>query len=81
MQGTSLDIGHDATELGLRCQLDKVRKVYKLGSADGGAATTTTKTPKTNAFTTQGCLEAINHDSDRAEIETVVLGMIALKGS
>lgn len=78
VQGTSVAIAEDGNELGLWCQLDKVRKVYKLGSADSGAGGK--KTTKSSAFINgQG---GVNEMKDnKADMESVILGTMALKGS
>lgn len=72
VEGTSVEIGQDGEELGSACDVHKVRKLYKLG-ADGAA-----KKGKKGAV--------LNGDGGekkeiRKEMESVILGTIALKGS
>ena len=74
VQGTSVEIGEDGQELGMSCQLDKVRKVYKLGSADGGAR-------PTNGNNGVGGNHQNNITDEKKHIESLVLGIMALKGS
>ncbi|KAH7406452.1 kinase binding protein CGI-121-domain-containing protein [Phaeosphaeria sp. MPI-PUGE-AT-0046c] len=72
VEGTSVEIGEDGEELGMACDVDKVRKMYKL-SADGAA-----KKGKKGALVN-------GHGGEkkdaRKEMESVILGTIALKGS
>jgi EKC/KEOPS complex subunit CGI121/TPRKB len=72
VEGTSVEIGEEGVELGQGCDVEKVRKVYKL-SAESGA-----KKGKKGV--------AVNGDGDaekhaRRDMESVILGTIALKGS
>lgn len=71
VQGTSVEIGEVGQELGMYCQLDKVRKVYKLSSADGGA----------KSSNGQGCNHGDDIEAEKKHIESLVLGIVALKGS
>jgi len=57
--------------LGAQCDLDKVRKVYKLGAGDAGK-----KGKKGSAV--NGRIGLFNEIRD---IESVILGTMALKGS
>ncbi|KAF2875891.1 kinase binding protein CGI-121-domain-containing protein [Massariosphaeria phaeospora] len=67
VKGESVAIGEEGEELGIWCDVGKVRKVYKLGEEK--------KTKK-------GAVVNGNVEMDaRKEIESVVLGMITLKGS
>lgn len=77
MQGTSVEIGDNADELGMWCEVEKVRKVYKLGSADGGAGG---KKGKKGAVTNGEGARNKAKDEKR-DMESVILGTIALKGS
>jgi EKC/KEOPS complex subunit CGI121/TPRKB len=72
VEGTSVEVGEKGTELGEACDIEKVRKVYKLGT-DNGA-----KKGKKGA--------AVNGDGgekegERKAMEVAILGTIALKGS
>ncbi|EMD69708.1 hypothetical protein GGP41_001162 [Bipolaris sorokiniana] len=75
VHGSSIEIADNGQELGSYCQLDKVRKVYKLASADRASRSNTT-TKQANGD---------NHGNDsqdeKAYIESLVLGAMALKGS
>ncbi|KAH7377373.1 kinase binding protein CGI-121-domain-containing protein [Pyrenochaeta sp. MPI-SDFR-AT-0127] len=70
VQGTSVEIGEAGDELGAWCDLDKLRKMYKL-SGDAG------KKVKRGVIV-NGAAPARD---ERKEMESVVLGIIALKGS
>jgi EKC/KEOPS complex subunit CGI121/TPRKB len=72
VEGTSVQVGEDGEELGLACDIDKVRKLYKLG-ADGAA-----KKGKKGAVVNGNGGEK---QGARKEMESVILGTIALKGS
>lgn len=72
VEGTSVEIAEDGEELGMACDVEKVRKLYKLG-ADGGA-----KKGKKGAVVNGDGGEKKN---SRKEMESVILGTIALKGS
>jgi EKC/KEOPS complex subunit CGI121/TPRKB len=72
VEGTSVAIGEKGDELGEWCDIEKVRKVYKLGG-DGGAK----KGKKGAVVNGDG---AVKKD-ERREMEVVILGTIALKGS
>jgi EKC/KEOPS complex subunit CGI121/TPRKB len=71
VEGTSVEIGEEGLELGQKCDIVKVRKVYKLG-ADSGA-----KKGKKGTILNGGGGEK----DDREEMESVVLGTINLKGT
>jgi EKC/KEOPS complex subunit CGI121/TPRKB len=67
VQGTSVEVGEEGDELGMSCEVDKVRKVYKLGGGGKGK---------------KGGSGVVNGEGDeRKEMESVILGTIALKGS
>jgi EKC/KEOPS complex subunit CGI121/TPRKB len=71
VEGTSVPVGEEGEELGSFCEVDKVRKVYKLGGGDQAQ-----KGKKGGG--------AVNWDAgetDRKEMESVILGIMALKGS
>lgn len=70
VQGTSVELGEDGVELGSCCNVDQIRKTYKLG---GDAGKKGKKGPIVNG--TRGEQEKIK------DMESVVLGIIALKGS
>lgn len=72
VEGTAVEIGQDGEELGMACDVDKVRKLYKLG-ADGGAK----KGKKGTVVNGDGG----EKKDTRKEMESVILGTIALKGS
>jgi EKC/KEOPS complex subunit CGI121/TPRKB len=69
VQGTSVDLSEDGSELGRAAEVHKIKKTYKITCAKGG---------KKGA-------KGINGDAgkkdDRSDIEAVILGTIALKGS
>jgi EKC/KEOPS complex subunit CGI121/TPRKB len=69
VQGSSVPIGELGEELGSFCEVDKVRKVYKLDAGKKGK---------------KGAV--VNGDTGdekrvREEMESVILGVMALKGS
>jgi EKC/KEOPS complex subunit CGI121/TPRKB len=67
VEGTSVGTGERGEELGVWCDIEKVRKVYKL--SDVGK---------------KGKKGAVNGDADRdekKEMESVILGIMTLKGS
>jgi EKC/KEOPS complex subunit CGI121/TPRKB len=74
VQGTSIEISDNGQELGMFCQLDKVRKVYKLPSADRAARGNKSKIASRD-----------NHGNDctdeKKDVESLVLATMALKGS
>jgi EKC/KEOPS complex subunit CGI121/TPRKB len=72
VEGTSVAIGEKGEELGEWCDVDKVKKVYKLGG-DGG----TNKGNKGETVNGQASDKA----HERRMMESVILGTIALKGS
>ncbi|KAF2708073.1 CGI-121-domain-containing protein [Pleomassaria siparia CBS 279.74] len=68
VEGTSVEIGENGEQLGEMCQVSKIRKVYKLG--DGGK-------PK-------GKKGVVNGDADvdeRKQMESVILGIMSVKGT
>jgi EKC/KEOPS complex subunit CGI121/TPRKB len=74
VQGTSVEIGEAGEVLGMSCDVDKVRKVYKLGGGDSGK-----KGKKAGGL--DGDVDAERRLAEKKDIESVVLGVIALKGS
>ncbi|KAF2205506.1 CGI-121-domain-containing protein [Delitschia confertaspora ATCC 74209] len=77
VQGDSTDPGERGERLGEECEMEKVRKMYKLESGAGGGGKKGKKIGNTG--------EAVNgmggEEKDRKEMESVVLGVITLKGS
>jgi EKC/KEOPS complex subunit CGI121/TPRKB len=71
VEGTSVQISEKGEELGEGCDIEKVRKVYKI--ADGGAK----KGKKGAAVNGNGG----EKEDERKQMEVVILGTIALKGS
>jgi EKC/KEOPS complex subunit CGI121/TPRKB len=73
VEGTSVPVGENGEELGEACDVEKVRKVYKIGGEGAG------KKGKKGA--------AVNGDGEekkaeeRRVMESVILGTIALKGT
>lgn len=65
VEGVSVDVG----EVGRACDVHRVKKVYKVGCAKGG------KKEK------KGVNGDAGRKDDRGDIESVVLGAMALKGS
>jgi EKC/KEOPS complex subunit CGI121/TPRKB len=68
VEGTSVEICEEGEELGAWCDVEKVRKVYKVSSANAGKK------------------DVVRHGEDaqkeeRKQMESVILGTIALKGS
>ncbi|KAI4952666.1 hypothetical protein J4E91_003138 [Alternaria rosae] len=74
VEGTSVGMGENGEELGEWCDVDKVRKVYKLGGGDSGK-----KGKKGSGL--NGDVDAERRSAEKKDIESVVLGVIALKGS
>lgn len=74
VEGTSVELGETGEELGMWCDVDKVRKAYKLGG-DGG------KKGKKGAVNGDGGDVERRKAEEKKDIESVVLGIIALKGS
>jgi EKC/KEOPS complex subunit CGI121/TPRKB len=72
VEGTSVEVGEKGEELGDACDVEKVRKVYKLG-ADSGA-----KKGKKGAVANG---DGGEKKGERKEMEVAILGTIALKGS
>jgi EKC/KEOPS complex subunit CGI121/TPRKB len=72
VEGINVPIGEKGEELGEWCDVDKVRKVYKLG---GNAATSKGK----EGVTANG--ESGDKALEKRMMESVILGTIALKGS
>lgn len=75
VEGTSVALGETGEELGMWRDVEKVRKVYKLGGGDAGK-----KGKKGSVVNGEGDLERRKVE-EKKEIESVVLGVIALKGS
>ncbi|KAH8723766.1 kinase binding protein CGI-121-domain-containing protein [Phaeosphaeriaceae sp. PMI808] len=69
VQGTSVEIGELGDELGSWCNVDKVRKMYKVSSESGKGK---------KGAVVQGDAK---REDEKKEMESVILGMIALKGS
>ena len=67
VQGESVRIGEEGEELGSAAEVHRVKKVYKIACAKGKGA---------GKMTPNG-----GKKDDRKDIEAVVLGTIALKGS
>ena len=74
VEGTRVEMGENGEELGEWCDVDKVKKVYKLGGGDSG------KKGK-NGGGLNGEADAERRTAEKKGIESVVLGVIALKGS
>jgi EKC/KEOPS complex subunit CGI121/TPRKB len=77
VQGTSVPIGEEGSELGSYCEVEKVKKVYKLSVGDAS------KKGKKGAVVNGdagGEKEGRSVD-ERKEMEGVILGIMALKGS
>lgn len=71
VEGTSVEISEKGEELGQWCDMDKIRKVYKLG--DGTAK----KGNEGAAVNGHGP----EKEGEKKQMEVVILGTIALKGS
>ncbi|KAL6702749.1 hypothetical protein ACN47E_000983 [Coniothyrium glycines] len=71
VRGTSVQIGEHGDEIGRDCDVDKLRKVYKLSDVQAGKG----KNKGTVKSSGDGGRD------ERKELESVVLGIIALKGS
>ncbi|KAF1352850.1 CGI-121-domain-containing protein [Lizonia empirigonia] len=69
VEGESVPIGEEGRELGDMCEVHRVKKVYKIACAKGG----------------KKAAKGVNGDAgkrdDRSDLESVILGTIALKGS
>ncbi|KAL1798260.1 hypothetical protein ACET3X_002297 [Alternaria dauci] len=74
VEGTSVEVGEAGEELGMWCDVEKVKKVYKLGG-DGG------KKGKKGVVNGDGGDVEKRKADEKRDIESVVLGIIALKGS
>ncbi|KAB2102077.1 hypothetical protein AG0111_0g9684 [Alternaria gaisen] len=74
IEGTSVELGETGEELGMWCDVDKVRKAYKLGG-DGG------KKGKKGVVNGDGGDIEKRKTEEKKDIESLVLGIIALKGS
>jgi EKC/KEOPS complex subunit CGI121/TPRKB len=77
VEGSSVPIGELGEELGSFCEVDKVRKVYKLSAGDAA------KKGKKGAVVNGNAGEEKDGRSvdERKEMESVILGIMALKGS
>jgi EKC/KEOPS complex subunit CGI121/TPRKB len=77
VEGTSVPIGELGEELGSFCEVDKVRKVYKLGAGDAQ------KKGKKGAVVNGDAVREKDGRivDERKEMESVILGIMALKGS
>ncbi|KAF1837111.1 CGI-121-domain-containing protein [Decorospora gaudefroyi] len=72
VKGTSVGLREDGDELGAWCDVEKVRKVYKLGGGEGQ------KGKKSGVANGHG---EEKEGEEKKEMESVILGTIALKGS
>lgn len=70
VEGESVGIGEVGSELGNACDVERVRKVYKLNDGKKG-----TKGAVVNGDGGKG------KEDERKEIESVILGIMALKGA
>jgi EKC/KEOPS complex subunit CGI121/TPRKB len=75
VEGTSVALGETGEELGMWCDVEKVRKMYKLGGGNAGK-----KGGKGGVVNGESDVERRKAE-EKKEIESVVLGVIALKGS
>ena len=73
VEGESVEIGELGEELGGMCDVERVRKAYKYAGDSGG------KKGKKGAVV-NGDGEKAKRD-ERKEMESVILGIMALKGS
>lgn len=69
VEGESVPIGEEGRELGDMCEVHRVKKVYKIACAKGGKKAT------------KGVKGDAGKKDDRSDLESVILGTIALKGS
>ena len=79
IEGTCVEIGETGEQLAMSCDVAKIRKVYKLGGGGGAGAGTGKKGSK--GAITNGLGSGENMADEAAKIESVILGIIALKGS
>lgn len=71
MKGESIEMGEEGDELGMFCDAEKVRAVYKLNDMGGGG--------KEKGG---GVINGMNGEVDeKKELEGVILGMMTIKGS
>jgi EKC/KEOPS complex subunit CGI121/TPRKB len=73
VEGTSVPVGEKGEELGEACDVEKVKKVYKIGGDSAGK-----KGKKGEAVNGDG---AEKKAEERRVMESVILGTIALKGT
>lgn len=70
VQGTSVELGEEGLELGASCDVELIRKMYKLGGDAG-------KKGKKGSV-----VNGTGGEQDKIkDMESVILGIIALKGS
>ncbi|KAF2002169.1 hypothetical protein P154DRAFT_618900 [Amniculicola lignicola CBS 123094] len=75
VQGTSVEISADGGNLGRWCDVGKVRKVYKLGDGKAGKG-------KGKRGGDVGGMDGVDGDGDeRKEMESVIMGIMTIKGS
>jgi EKC/KEOPS complex subunit CGI121/TPRKB len=67
VEGTSVEISEGGAELGVGCDVERVKKMYKLGDMGGAGK--------------NGKMNGDSGRDERKKIEAVVLGIMALKGS
>ena len=73
VQGTSIDVGADGDKLGMSCDLEKLSKTYKLARDASSRANKGNKEALTNGD--------VAAKDERKTMESVILGIMALKGS
>ena len=73
VKGTSVEIGAGGEELGMSCDLEKIRKTYKLGGDRSGRSNKGKKGELANGDGAD--------KEERKEMEGVILGIMALKGA
>ena len=77
IEGTCVEIGETGEQLAMSCDVAKIRKVYKLGGGGGaGAGKKGNKGVVVNGHGNGGQTE-----DEAAKMESVILGIIALKGA
>lgn len=73
VKGESIDVGEEGERLGDACDVEKVRKVYKVNSSGVGTGKNGEK---------KGVVNGAGGELDeRKELESVVLGIMTIKGS
>lgn len=83
VQGTSVVLGEAGDELGQACDVARVQKVYKLGDVGANKGAGAGKKEKTtrDGSGAQGQQQVEMGRDQRKELESVILGMLSLKGS